>query len=87
MNPWISVKDRLPISGSFVLIQLNYKDRDMVVAQFLGNLVTLKKDYINLFIVHMPNKIRLSTEDHQQFYLEKRQVTHWMPLPEPPHVG
>lgn len=64
INPWISVKDRLPIKGQWVLLF------DGIPPADIGRLDSDNKyfDLIGSFGEKTPLK----------------DVTHWMPLPEPP---
>ena len=57
MNGWISIKDRLPEAGSYVLVYLDFG---------YGYSITTNS-YIK-----------------SGFVTCEKEVTHWMPLPEPP---
>ncbi len=69
MAEWISVKERLPEVGNMVLI---FYDGQPVIAMFR------KSEHCSGWFegyCHM-------CEDSETYYLDD--VTHWMPLPEPP---
>ncbi len=87
MAQWISVKDQLPENDQAVLIALNYKSGEIVTAIYLQNFCTIRKAYNHVFIVGMPPRVKLVGDEHRQFYMEKRQVSYWMPLPKPPNYN
>ena len=68
---WIGVDDRLPHSGEWVLMYLNkYVGVDQYRAGF--------------FSLHSWLSAADWTEDN--YILNADNVTHWMPLPDPPEV-
>ena len=74
MSDWISVKDRMPESGSTVLVLRN--DRYLYNGSEFRNLIIqtaicCNDDY----------KSKIFVSDNK-YYLPH--VTHWMPLPQPP---
>lgn len=71
ISRWISVKDRLPEDGVRVLVSANSKSDDPVVA------VTHYTHSLYGF------NIKGWVEPWQYFFFE-HEITHWMPLPEPP---
>ena len=66
---WISVKDRLPDRGQYVLVCCTMK-------------VTSKIDYVNA--VTMAFVCEEGFVDVELDEVITEGVTHWMPLPEPP---
>ena len=75
MDDWISVDDRLPESGVDVLC-INERGAQMVgnieKAEFIATGLDVKSDRLDLCYRAYQNFSQLSD------------VTHWMPLPEPP---
>ena len=79
MQNWISVKDRLPENGAFVLVCTNCAGDGMFEDEviFLARMVYLpRKQYKKDFA-------RWDGEAGMDVGF-KNEVTHWMPLPEPP---
>ena len=69
MNEWISVEERLPHRGVEVLA---FGKRRIYTATLIGpDYYICELDVDNEWLHHIGN-----------FYIEE--VTHWMPLPEPP---
>ena len=70
MNEWISVKERLPISGQRVVVFAKSKWGSPHVT-------------ICTFYVIRENRVIPRLRWSRGIY----EVTHWMPLPEPPEEG
>lgn len=68
---WISVKDRMPSEGKFVLFYEKYTD--LPVIGFLRN-----GEW------HADKSAFDATQGGLIDFIESREVTHWMPLPELP---
>lgn len=66
---WISVKDRLPEPGSYVLVFTD--DRDTYTALYY---VCGYENHGHWMVIDRPSR----------FYKIAHKVTHWMPLPKPP---
>lgn len=73
---WISVKDQLPEDGQDVLIFID----DFCIAQYI---FTPAKTTGRKHIKHHPEKREF---DVQWRIFDAEDVTHWMPLPEPPEI-
>lgn len=74
MTKWISVKDSMPEHEDKVLCKFKYKQEFYAVCIKYGS----------CFVIDLPNRIKLHTEDHKKLIFTKDVVTHWMPLPKPP---
>ncbi len=66
VQEWISVKDRLPEAGEFVLLQ--YAKNNLNPTQHAKNTMAVGRYEYKLFLVEGCSV----------------NVTHWMPLPQPP---
>ena len=77
-NEWISVKDRLPKKNGKYLCYTPCLISGIGIFSFAKN---LKKVGINDF---MFRKSGWYAYDSEQGYYEIFNITHWMPLPEPP---
>ena len=77
VNRWIPCSERLPEIDKDVLVYAVRKDG-------LGDAVTTITQYIN----HIWFGHRIDTEpywkDQWQYFHSDYEITHWMPLPEPP---
>ena len=78
-NGWISVKDRLP----------NIDEEVLVLARGMGILKGQSRcavAYIvdRVYYTAVPAKTEPRWRCPIQFFLTDFQITHWMPLPEPP---
>lgn len=71
MPGWISVKDRLPENNVRVLVCSNNGDKDSAIAI---THYTQKKYGFNIEGWNEP----------WQYFFYNHDITHWMPLPEPP---
>lgn len=81
MAEWISVKDRLPEEGKEVLVFAIGK-----LDNFIGETAIAISDYTNISLV--PQIIhRMGWRAPWQYFLTDYEITHWMPLPEPPVKG
>jgi len=79
MNKWILTKDKLPEDGEYVLVY-NFTDANNDSKGL--NCATLIKE----FSEEHGNLNRWHIENSRVYvYEEWNEVTHWMPLPEPPH--
>ena len=76
MSDWISVKDRLPESGSTVLVLWDDK--------YLYNGNEIHNRRIQTAICCNENVDTKCFVADDTYYTEVINVTHWMPLPEPP---
>lgn len=72
MNEWISVEDRLPDGNKTVLAYAKYRQ--------INN--ELSDPFIMVATKYQRGNKDIWWEDDNCVYLED--VTHWMPLPEPP---
>jgi len=70
MSKWISVEDRLPIVLAD-MIDLDYKTVEVIIAAI---------DFVAVDVFEAGNTSGFWCE----FTDYKKEVTHWMPLPEPP---
>lgn len=75
MSKWISVKDRLPEIETSVLIYVS-KEKEMHTAQFCN----WEKEICDNWHVSAGKYI------YDPLVFEREEVTHWMPLPEPPEL-
>jgi hypothetical protein len=84
MNEWISVKDRLPENDDPVLIILNTKDQQRLVARFVKHLSGFMGEFKNTWFVFAPPRFpklwMFSEEYTKAFRLKKEKVSHWMPI-------
>jgi len=68
---WISVKDKMPDAGKDVLVYINGDDPEIDVSYHTFEVLHKEN------IWHYGNQLMFETSWFQE-------VTHWMPLPEPP---
>lgn len=88
MNEWVSVKDRLPENDDPVLIILNTKDQQLLVARFVKQFIGFSGEFKNTWFVFAPPRFpkpwMFSEEYTKAFKLKKEKVSHWMPIPVAP---
>lgn len=82
MTKWISVKERLPEIGQHVLgfttKGFDYVDRHLEGERHIDHIICyMINNGENNWFIEVLNKIAFELED----------ITHWMPLPEPPEQG
>ena len=73
MSNWISVKDSLPIS----------KDASVLVHFANGSIESV---HIQYYFDDITNGCIDGVQQYSKWYITA-EVTHWMPLPEPPEVN
>lgn len=80
MNEWISVKDRLPEESGTYLVNVHQETEDDV-----GDCVLLAW-YQRNDLLFVPNSVGwlLLNEFYDLSNTLRDDITHWMPLPEPP---
>lgn len=86
MSKWISVKDRLPEKGAKLLLYVPKTEKGRQSGIFTGELKEVKANNGSGNFWDMPTP----GSDWTLWgwsYFEKPNVTHWMPLPEPPKEG
>ena len=96
MTEWISVKDRLPEKGGEYIICINQKIDIMIYGMIRGYITTA--EFCNIDPEYNPNNpycveskdiyrgagfYRYLGEGDYEIY-DADEITHWMPLPEPP---
>lgn len=80
MSEWISVKDRLPDKEGIYLCFYRYCGCDIFrILSFAFNL-----EEVDEFDFKGQNRSGWYNRDSEWGYYEMSEVTHWMPLPEPP---
>ncbi len=87
MSEWVSVNDKLPEDNQLVMLYTKnpYGDDDIIIG-YRGR----HKLFCNTFSVYeWLAQIPMSSSQYVidtrgNDYLKPREVTHWMPLPEPP---
>jgi hypothetical protein len=88
MNEWINVKGRLPENDDPVLIILNTKDQQLLVARFVKQLRSFTGEYKNTWFVFAPPRFpkpwMFSEEYTKAFRLKREKVSHWMSIPAAP---
>jgi hypothetical protein len=78
VNRWISVEDRLPPTDQNVLIYAIGKEDG-----FIGQSeIAISSRFIQKVFPSSPGHERWSSP--WQYFLTDYEITHWMPLPEPP---
>jgi hypothetical protein len=84
MAEWISVKDRLPEENGRYLCYVKAKRRTGFIGTygFVENL----HEFDEMFFKG-ENRSGFITDDDRLGFVEIENVTHWMPLPEPPKMG
>lgn len=96
---WISVKDELPEEGQKVDIWARYNDhvqrqkKSILDANVKGwgineeKLKGWREVNVKYDTFHDGDVLchRFKKNSHKDFIVENNEVTHWMPLPKPPH--
>lgn len=80
---WISVKDRLPMIDEDVLVFARGKEDGFIGETKIG--IAYITDY--MYFGCSPIKVVPQWRCPIQFFLTDYEITHWMPLPEPPKKG
>lgn len=80
---WTNVKDELPNeNGLYLVIYKAFEHTFIDVKQFAKDLYSIDKyDFLNK---HRPGWYEY---DNEYGYIERNNITHWMPLPNPPEEG
>lgn len=79
-NEWISVKDRLPNEDGKYLCYVEFTFGSYIdCCYFSHNL-----EEVNEFIFNGKQRCGWYINDDDWGAVEKQNITHWMPLPEPP---
>ena len=81
MSEWISVKDRLPESGKDVLVFAVGKAN-----AFIGDTTIEITEYTNVSLFPS-TAVGMGWRSPYQYFFYNYEITHWMPLPEPPEKG
>ena len=79
MSEWISVKDRLPEHGAYVLVWLDGEDAP-IVADYRPTGWSARTDGLRVGCMAYCYGGMIENDFNQQ------EITHWMPLPEPPEA-
>lgn len=79
MAEWISVKDRLPDEGKYLVCKDVHGNKIIDICAYTNNLEAIDK-----YDFQGQNRGGWYGYDSECGYFERRNVTHWMPLPEPP---
>ena len=82
-SKWISVKDRLPKKKGRYLCNIAMTRKDMqTILQFALNL-----EEVDEYDFQGRKRKGFYEMNNDGDYFEVKDVTHWMPLPEPPKMG
>ena len=81
---WISVKDRLPECGVSVLIYAKSKKDGKKDGFYDDNVITITFLNDTMYLGSQRIKVDGGWQQPFQYFLEDYEITHWMPLPEPP---
>ena len=79
MAEWISVKERLPEENGRYLCNIPIYEGYQEVLYFATNL-----EAVDDYDFYHRNHAGFFDYEHKYGYCEHSDVTHWMPLPEPP---
>lgn len=79
MAEWISVKDRLPEKGHYLVVKDVWGNKIIGVCSYANNL-----EKIDEYDFYGKNHGGWYDYDGEYGYFECDNVTYWMPLPEPP---